>query len=151
MRRPLPSGPCGCVQIRIPSVTGSLPIVRAVVQKMIEVHNVREEEAASIGLAIDEALANVIRHGYAGASDKIIDVCLECDGGSSGAELIVTIRHYGAQVDPATIKSRELSDVRPGGLGVHIISSVMDHVEYACPPDGGMTVKLVKRLRPAAT
>ena len=37
-----------------------------------------------------------------------------------------------------------MEDVRPGGLGVHIIRSVMDEVEYSCPLDGGMQLRMVK-------
>ena len=52
-------------------------------------------------------------------------------------------------VDPSDIKPRDLDDVRPGGLGVHIIVECMDEVTYS-PRDGGGTVlTMVKNLRPA--
>jgi hypothetical protein len=50
-------------------------------------------------------------------------------------------------VNPATIKSRDLSDVRPGGLGVHLIKSVCDEAHFVTPPPGvGNLFKLTKRL-----
>lgn len=44
--------------------------------------------------------------------------------------LRIVLEDEAEQVDPATIKSRDLEEVRPGGLGVHIIKSVMDEVKY---------------------
>jgi anti-sigma regulatory factor (Ser/Thr protein kinase) len=50
------------------------------------------------------------------------------------------------QVDPCTIKSRCLDEVRPGGLGVHIIREVMDEVAYECRSGGvGMRLTMVKK------
>ena len=56
----------------------------------------------------------------------------------------MAVRDRGRQVDPTTIKSRDLAEVRPGGLGVHIIQSVMDEYNYSCPPDGGMLLEMKK-------
>jgi anti-sigma regulatory factor (Ser/Thr protein kinase) len=60
---------------------------------------------------------------------------LECD-----------VRDFGRQVDPSTIRSRSLDEVRPGGLGVHIIRSVMDEVEYSRAEGGGMRLRMLKYL-----
>jgi anti-sigma regulatory factor (Ser/Thr protein kinase) len=146
MSQPLAPSLCRGVQLRVPSVTGSLPIVRAVVEKMALAQNAGEKEAGAIGLAIDEALANVIKHGYEGMPDQPIEVCIEVAEDGQGLRLIVTIRDFGRQVDPAQIQPRKLDEVRPGGLGVHIIRSVMDQVEYSCPDCGGMLLRMVKRI-----
>jgi anti-sigma regulatory factor (Ser/Thr protein kinase) len=145
MSQPSAAGGCRHVELKVPSVTGSICVVRAVVDSLLATLRCSN---ANITLAIDEALANVIRHGYDNEPDLPIDVDIRCTD-EHPPELAVTIRHYGRQVDPATIKGRDLEDVRPGGLGVHIIQSVMDVVEYSCPPDGGMLVRLVKRLASA--
>ncbi len=137
---------CRGVELKVPSVTGSLPIVRAVVEKMALAQQADEKETAAIGLAIDEAVANVIKHGYEGQPDQPIVICIEAVENESGRRLVVTIRDFGRQVDPARIRGRSLDEVRPGGLGVHIMRSVMDEVEYSCPDCGGMLVRMVKRL-----
>jgi anti-sigma regulatory factor (Ser/Thr protein kinase) len=136
--------PPGAVDLAVPSSPKSLAIVRGAVERMAKLEGFDEHEVGHIVLAIDEALANVIKHSYRGAPDRPIHVRLEpaltCDGGG----LIVTVRDYGQTVDPARIKSRDLHDVRPGGLGVHIIHSVMDEVEYSCPAGGGMQLRMIK-------
>ena len=55
------------------------------------------------------------------------------------------IRDHGRSVDPSSIKSRDLDDVRPGGLGVHIMRSVMDRVEYRKRGLTGMELSMTKR------
>lgn len=61
---------------------------------------------------------------------------------------LVLIRDFAAPVDVDRIKSRELDDVRPGGLGVHFIREVMDEMEYLPPPDGqGNLLRLRKAIR----
>lgn len=109
-----------------------------------------ETHCSQIALAVDEAMANVIRHGYNARTDgKIwIDVTHEGDA-RTGLSMTVVIEDEARQVDPCTIKSRDLEDIRPGGLGVHIIKEVMDVATYekrAC--DCGMRLTLVKKQAP---
>ena len=103
------------------------------------------EKAAMIMLTIDEALANVIKHGYDGQKGRPIDVLIErvCPEGRVGIRVL--IRDSARQVDPETIKSRDLDDVRPGGLGVHLINSLMDEVVHR-PVGQGMELEMVKYL-----
>lgn len=106
-----------------------------------------ETGAGHIALAIDEALANVIRHGYEGACDRPIFLTIAPlveDGKECGIR--VCIEDHAKQVDPCTIKSRDLETVRPGGLGVHIIQEIMDEVCYLPRTEQGMSVVMVKRL-----
>ena len=52
----------------------------------------------------------------------------------------------GNGADPSRICSRPLDEVRPGGLGVHLIRSTMDVVEYKQNGHGGTTLTLVKHV-----
>ncbi len=67
---------------------------------------------------------------------------------SPGIEIV--IEDDAMQVDPDTIRSRDLDDIRPGGLGVHIIREIMDEVSYARRDRRGMRLTLVKHLHPVA-
>jgi len=108
-----------------------------------------ESGANHIALAIDEALANVIRHGYEGADDRPIFLTIAPlveEGEERGIR--VCIEDHAKKVDPSKIKSRDLEAVRPGGLGVHIIKEIMDEVEYSPRDERGMRVTMIKRLAP---
>lgn len=48
------------------------------------------------------------------------------------------------QVEIEQMKSRDLDDIRPGGLGVHIIREVMDEVVYSKRETKGMRLTMVK-------
>ena len=112
-----------------------------------------EEECGQIALAVDEALCNIIRHGYERRLDGRIWMSVWPDGKQDPDNMYadgirIVIEDEARQVDPATIKGRKLEDIRPGGLGVYIIREVMDTVRYE-PRDGeGMRLVLTKSRRP---
>ena len=116
-----------------------------------------EIAASQVALAVDEALANVIRHGYERREDQPIWMTIwQIDEKSTPvpppcpdpAGLRIVIEDLGRQTEPEQIKGRDLDDIRPGGLGVHIIREVMDQAVYEKRPGGGMRLTLVKRLSP---
>ena len=64
------------------------------------------------------------------------------DGGRDIAELA---QHEAKPVDASKIKCRELSELRPGGLGTFIIGQVFDEVKYE-PAGRGTMLTLRKHL-----
>ena len=132
------------VEIQISAHPVYLSVVRGAVRKVVELFGLSEDDGDEVILALEEALANVIRHGYGGPCYKPIAIRLHRVQAGEQEGLEVVVRDSAKPVDPETIKSRDLEDVRPGGLGVHIIRSVMDEVEYSCLKDGGMQLRMVK-------
>jgi anti-sigma regulatory factor (Ser/Thr protein kinase) len=137
------------IHIRILSLSVHLPAVRGALEKVCAAMGFDANAVGEIILSVDEALTNIIRHAYHGEADKPIEIeiVVSCEGGCEA--LSVRIRDYGTAADPATIKSRDLADVRPGGLGVHIMTHCMDHVEYT-HPEGGGTLLIMRKNLPAA-
>lgn len=134
--------------IRITSDTCHLATIRALVSQAAEFAGFGEPQTSHIALAVDEALANVIRHGYENQPGQPIDVLIEQLTRGDDCALQITITDRGRHVDPQAIMPRELDDVRPGGLGTHIIRNVMDEVEYALRQPTGMMLRMVKLLKP---
>jgi sigma-B regulation protein RsbU (phosphoserine phosphatase) len=85
-----------------------------------------------IVLAADEAVTNVIRHTYASAPDKPIFLSAEIADGL----LHLRLRDHGPHIDPEKLKGRQLEDIKPGGLGLHLLQSVFSIVEHTPLPDG---------------
>ena len=135
------------LKLTISSSPTHLPIVRAALEKMCEKIGFDHDAIGKVILSADEALTNIIRHAYAGAEDRPIDIELTplCDEASPG--LRICIRDYGQHVDPSKIRSRDLADVRPGGLGVHIMTQCMDDVEYQAAEGGGTELTMTKAVR----
>ncbi|MGQ0626934.1 MAG: ATP-binding protein [Phycisphaerales bacterium] len=114
-----------------------------------------DEASGQMALALDEALCNVIRHGYGKAPDMPIWITLAPLGGVTTPDLMhangnpttglrIVVEDEAKQVDPSVIKSRNLEDIRPGGLGVHIIHQIMDEVRYEKREGKGMRLTMVK-------
>ena len=93
-------------------------------------------------LALDEACTNVIRHAYGHQCKPVrLEMC------SLRSKVRFVLRDYGQTCDPSRIRSRELEDIRPGGLGVHIIRQAFDHVSYE--PQARGTRLVLEKVRPA--
>ena len=119
-----------------------LSVVRSAVHELAKVVGFSDEECRTITVAVDEALTNIIRHAYQNRHDQTIGlVCQPC---GDGIEFLLS--DSGQAADPEKLRGRPLSEVRPGGLGTHIIQQVMDHVEYQALPDGNR-LRLVKYLK----
>ena len=135
------------ITIRIFSLPVHLPVVRSAVEKTAQQLGFDDETSGSIVLSVDEALTNIIKHAYQGAEDRPIEIELTTHPGPDHQDLQIRIRDYGRCVAPEKIKSRDLGDVRPGGLGVHIMNECMDCVEFA-PGDGGGTILTMAKHLP---
>ena len=131
------------LRMEIHSDPAELKNVRARVESFVRALGLSEKCAGNVVLAMDEALTNIIRHAYRGARDKPIEIDLAaCD-----TQLRVTLRDYGKHAPKESIRSRDLADVRPGGLGVHIMHECMDSVDYQPAPGGGTKLIMTKCFR----
>ena len=130
------------LQLSICSDPKELRGVRDRVERFVLDAGMGEEDSCNVVLAMDEALTNVIRHAYDGKPDQQIDITVV----PMDNELNVIVRDYGKFTDRSKIRSRDLDDVRPGGLGVHIIHECMDSVEYLPAPEGGGTILIMTKI-----
>jgi len=134
------------MRMQLVSVPTVLPVVRAALEKLCGLIGFDADSGHAVVLSVDEALTNIIRHAYRGADDKTIDVEMTAVGEDEPTGIRIRLRDYGPGVDPKRIKARDLEDVRPGGLGVHIIRECMDTVEYAPAEDGGTVLTMFRRV-----
>ena len=123
-----------------------LAATRAMIGNFAQRLGFSDVQCGQISLAVDEALCNVINHGYGREpSGRIWMSVWEVPGEPTSIKVV--IEDLARQVDPATIRSRDLDDVRPGGLGVFIIREIMDEVVYELRPEGGMRLTMIKTQR----
>lgn len=101
-----------------------------------------ERIAGQITMAVDEALCNIHRHGYHGTSGAVTLRVTTSHTPSTTIE--ICIEDEAKQVDVNNIKSRNLEDLRPGGLGVHLIKTIMDEVNWSKSDTGGMKLTMRK-------
>jgi anti-sigma regulatory factor (Ser/Thr protein kinase) len=132
-------------QLELTSDAAELPGARSDLRAWVEQHGWSEQQVGEIVLALDEAITNVIRHGYKNATGQRIEILARMiDDPAGGEGLEIQVRDFGRQVDPKEICGRDLEDVRPGGLGVHIIHAMNSEVKYECAEGGGMRLTMRK-------
>jgi phosphoserine phosphatase RsbU/P len=96
--------------------------------------------AGRIVMACDEAASNVFKHGYDQKPGP-----LSYHAEVSDDNFTIQIIDEAKPVDASKIKGRELSELRPGGLGTYIMGQVFDEVKYE-PAGKGTVLTLSKHL-----
>jgi serine/threonine-protein kinase RsbW len=137
------------LKVELPSNPSLLSAVRGAVERLTEAFGFSAAESRAVTRAVDEALTNIIRHAYSGAPDRPIVLAFRAtrgDGQDSKDGLEITMSDHGPAVDPEKMCGRELSDVKPGGLGLHFIRQSMDIVEFKRANDTN-SLRLVKYIR----
>jgi serine/threonine-protein kinase RsbW len=132
--------------IRIESRTERLIAVREFISEAARSFGFADEEVSKIALAVDEACTNVIKHAYKFDPTKTLTIKVK----PHEKEFEVVISDHGNHFDPDAIKlpnmKEYLTHFRHGGLGVYLMKSLMDRVEYNIQPGKKNEVRLVKYL-----
>ena len=126
------------MKLEIKSDPANLKIVRRNVENFCKEKKINID-VFNVKLAIDEALQNIIRYAY--DFDKTKDIIINLEQ-ISEKSLKVELRDFGTRVSTSQIKPRELDDVRPGGLGIHFIKSIVKGMSYEHKEDGGTLLTL---------
>ena len=116
-------------KITVPATLDHLEELTGMVSDHLRENGVPEKAAFEIDLALDEACTNVISYAYGPGGG---DVTVECT--VTPTEVDVCITDHGLRFDPLAVEAPDLTggvEDRPiGGLGVHLIRSLMDRVTY---------------------
>ncbi|CCQ74974.1 SpoIIE family protein phosphatase [Magnetospira sp. QH-2] len=132
------------LSLRLPARPDRLKLIRAAVGEAAKASGCSSKITHDVVIAVDEACQNVVRHAYPeGVSGAIrVDVYRE------GSDLIFHIRDFSpVPVDVDKVRPRDLDDIKPGGLGTHLIREVMEEVEFLQPAEGsGNLLRLVKTI-----
>ena len=125
------------------SQTDQLRHVRDEVRSIAEQQGCLQEDVKAMVLAVNEACMNIIQHAYGhDVNGNIVLEILKDDD-----HLIFRLIDFAKPVDECLIKSRALDDIRPGGLGVHLINETMDAVAYVDRPGIiGNVLEMKKRI-----
>jgi anti-sigma regulatory factor (Ser/Thr protein kinase) len=125
----------------------SLAAVRAFVDRACRLTGLDPASCFDLKLAVDEACANIVEHGYEGRPGGSIRIACASDQGA----VRVTIVDWGRAFAPAEVPPADVTSdwtQRPvGGLGWHLIRQSVDEIDYEPDPAGGNRLTLVKRSR----
>lgn len=130
------------IKIEINSDPKMLCVLRAAIGEICKLGKFEHDDCTKIILAVDEACSNIMKHAYRGKIDKPITATFSL----TSKMMEISLHDFGVSVDVKKIRSRELDEVRPGGLGVHIMKTIMDKVEYRNGTKNGNFLILKKYL-----
>ena len=130
----------------IKSKTEHLLDVREFISSAAQRLGFSDEETSKIVLAVDEACTNIIKHAYQYDPNKEIRISINTTKGA----LEILIEDEGKSFNPLTVKppdlKQHLKQFRRGGLGVYLMKTLMDEVEYNLNPGKKNVVRLLKYL-----
>ena len=106
--------------------------VRGAISPIASAIGFGEEDCRAITLALDEAIANVIRHAYGGKFGKDIQIEFsKLNGAKEGkSALEILLLDRGAKPKPDALKGLPAGELRSGGLGLHFMRQSMDTVVH---------------------
>jgi serine/threonine-protein kinase RsbW len=130
--------------MRIPSHTDNLEIIRNFVSTVAKKVGFDDSEIGKIELSVDEACTNVIEHAYRHKDGQKIDVAIKIDYN----KFTVIITDRGRAFDFKAVEMPDmktyLAELRVGGLGIYLMKTLMDKVEYHSTPGKKNEVRMVK-------
>lgn len=136
------------LRLEVTSDTAVLKESRRQAEAFVAAAGFDAKAAADVGLAINEAMANVIRHAYSNARGLPIVVTLGLVPGDDcrGRTLRVTIQDWGNGINPDAQPRCRPDPSVPGGLGLICLRSIMDDVVFT-PQPKGMLLTMTKKAR----
>ena len=138
-------------KLKISSVTENLEIIREFINNIATKAGFSEENVDQIELAVDEACTNVIKHAYHYSTKRMLDISVFID--PEKMEIIIIDKGAGFNPNRLPVPDLEkyMRDAKVGGLGIHLMRTLMDEVNFSINPGKKNQVSLVKyRTRKSA-
>lgn len=131
--------------LTVPADLDSLATISVFITDATARAGLDDHAAWQVQLAVDEASTNIIQHGYDAAPGEIELAWLV-----DGPDLIVTLRDRGRRFNPHDVPAPDitspLEERQAGGLGLYLMSRLMDTVEFEFDDVQGNLLKMTKRI-----
>jgi anti-sigma regulatory factor (Ser/Thr protein kinase) len=140
-----PDGASESAELVIENRLQDLARVSAAIDDLAARRGIPQDAAFDMNVALDEVLANLISHAYTDDAVHTIHLAMI----ATPAALEVQVRDDGVPFDPLAAPTPDLQaplEDRPiGGLGIHLVRSLMNEVQYQ--REGGYnTLRIVRRF-----
>jgi serine/threonine-protein kinase RsbW len=140
------------IRLEFTSAYEMLDVLQSVSDHVCKEVGLDEDSIHWVSVAVRESVANAIKHGNKNDADK--KVFVEFDGTFNGArELSIRVRDQGEGFDPEEVADPLAPEnlLKGSGRGIFLIRSFMDEMVLQRAPEGGMEMRMVKRVQPART
>ena len=136
------------LRLRIRSVFDMLDLVQVVSDHVAHLAGLDEDSVHWMGVAVRESVINAIKHGNRSDQQKPVEIEFAFVPANAPAELVIRVCDEGPGFDPELVADPLAPEnmLRSSGRGIFFMRSFMDDVVMRRRPEGGMEVRLVKRL-----
>ncbi|MBX2976996.1 MAG: ATP-binding protein [Ignavibacteriaceae bacterium] len=137
-------------ELQVKSTTENLSLIRDFIQNNALKRGVPQHIIDKIILAVDEASTNIIKHAYHSKPDGDIIIQLEF----SFDKCRIILIDFGDGFNPSVIPQPDMPEYfekrKVGGLGLHLIRTLMDYVEYHTDKGGYNQLTIAKKIKNSA-
>jgi serine/threonine-protein kinase RsbW len=140
------------IRLEFSSAFEMLDFVQIVGDHVIRDVGLDEDSQHWVSVSIRECVINAIKHGNRNDASKRVFVEFATATLGSWSELTIRVRDQGEGFDPEEIADPLAPEnlLKGSGRGIFLIRSFMDDVELRRVPEGGMEIRMVKRVEAAA-
>ena len=129
------------MHLKVKADLGQLHRIREFVTESAEALGAPPASFDDLRIAVDEAVTNILTHGYDGPGDVELELVAE------GSDLVVRLRDWAPSFDPRLAPHADLRPPgerdQPGRLGVYLMKSLMDEIVHRSL-DGGNELTMTK-------
>jgi serine/threonine-protein kinase RsbW len=136
------------VRLEFTSAFEMLDFVQLVVDHLGRTLRLDEDAQHYVGVAVRECVINAIRHGNRLDAGKHVFVEFESATNGGAVELAIRVRDQGEGFDPDLVADPLAPEnlLKASGRGIFLIRSFMDDVQLQLAPQGGMEIRMTKRV-----
>ncbi|HVS20330.1 MAG TPA: ATP-binding protein [Pyrinomonadaceae bacterium] len=128
----------------LPSHIEAVADAAAAASRFAQSCGVDESIAFGIDMAVREAVTNAVVHGNQEDEAKSVEVTFSCRQHA----LEIEINDQGEGFDPVDVPdpTDAANILKTSGRGIFLIRNFMDEVQWSARPEGGTTLRLVKKF-----
>ena len=142
----------GTVRLEIHSNFEMLDFVQVVSDRMGQLAGLDEDAVHWIGVAVRESVINAIKHGNREDYGKTVTVEFVMAPAAAPSELVVRVLDQGEGFEPEEVADPLAPEniLKSSGRGIFFMRNFMDDVTLRRAEEGGMEVRMVKKLATGA-
>jgi anti-sigma regulatory factor (Ser/Thr protein kinase) len=132
-------------EMTIPADPAAIPTITDGVTQLLHAKGWAEHDVMAVELALQEAVANAIRHGCHNDPTKYVQCCVTFD---DRGEILIVVRDPGGGFDPGAVPDplAPANQLKSSGRGIFLINNLMDEVGFAA---GGSELQMRKKKKAA--
>jgi serine/threonine-protein kinase RsbW len=137
------------VHLEIHSAIDALELVQIVAEHIARRLGIEEDSLHWTVMAVRETVVNAIAHGNHNDPNKLVFIDFTAVPEDNPTDFVVRVRDQGDGFDPGALRDPLTPEnvLKASGRGIFLIRQFMDEVSMQRAREGGMEVRMLKRIR----